>query len=60
MAGPMPNGTAASSKPPLLAKKAVQDGSAPESTDFANYFITYGYLYHQARARTDACHRGLG
>ena len=23
------------------------DGSAPESTDFANYFCTYAYLYHQ-------------
>ncbi|KIZ06233.1 putative protein arginine N-methyltransferase 4.2 [Monoraphidium neglectum] len=23
------------------------DGQAPESTDFANYFCTYAYLYHQ-------------
>ncbi|KAK9805341.1 hypothetical protein WJX73_003869 [Symbiochloris irregularis] len=23
------------------------DGQAPEKTDFANYFCTYGYLYHQ-------------
>ncbi|KAL4445413.1 hypothetical protein ABPG77_011238 [Micractinium sp. CCAP 211/92] len=23
------------------------DGEAPESTDFANYFCTYAYLYHQ-------------
>lgn len=23
------------------------DGEAPESTDFANYFCTYSYLYHQ-------------
>ncbi|MEW5299181.1 MAG: hypothetical protein WDW36_002221 [Sanguina aurantia] len=23
------------------------DGAAPESTDFANYFVTYGYIYHQ-------------
>ena len=23
------------------------DGLDPESTDFANYFCTYGYLYHQ-------------
>lgn len=23
------------------------DGDAPESTDFANYFCTYAYLYHQ-------------
>jgi protein arginine N-methyltransferase 1 len=23
------------------------DGQAPESTDFANYFCTYSYLYHQ-------------
>lgn len=25
------------------------DGQAPESTDFANYFCTYGYIYHQVR-----------
>lgn len=25
------------------------DGQAPESTDFANYFCTYAYLYHQVR-----------
>lgn len=23
------------------------DGAAPESTDFANYFCTYSYIYHQ-------------
>ena len=23
------------------------DGQAPESTDFANYFCTYAFLYHQ-------------
>ena len=23
------------------------DGDAPESTDFANYFCTYGFIYHQ-------------
>ena len=27
------------------------DGQAPESTDFANYFCTYGYLYHQVHRR---------
>ncbi len=26
------------------------DGSAPEGTDYANYFCTYAYLYHQVRA----------
>ena len=26
-----------------------QSGDAPESTDFANYFCTYAFLYHQAR-----------
>ena len=26
------------------------DGSAPESTDYANYFCTYAYLYHQVRS----------
>lgn len=25
------------------------DGKPPESTDFANYFCTYAYLYHQVR-----------
>jgi hypothetical protein len=25
------------------------DGKAPDSTDFANYFCTYGYIYHQVR-----------
>ncbi|GFR40027.1 hypothetical protein Agub_g562 [Astrephomene gubernaculifera] len=35
----------------MSAKAAVKvselDGEAPESTDFANYFCTYGYIYHQ-------------
>ena len=26
------------------------DGSAPEGTDYANYFCTYAYLYHQVCA----------
>jgi protein arginine N-methyltransferase 1 len=26
---------------------APKDGEAPESTDFANYFCTYGFIYHQ-------------
>lgn len=26
------------------------DGSAPEGTDYANYFCTYAYLYHQVGA----------
>jgi hypothetical protein len=30
------------------------DGEAPESTDFANYFCAYAYIYHQVRA-TIAC-----
>jgi hypothetical protein len=25
----------------------LPDGQAPESTDFANYFCTYAYIYHQ-------------
>ncbi|KAL3156498.1 hypothetical protein ABBQ38_000798 [Trebouxia sp. C0009 RCD-2024] len=29
------------------AKVSDLDGSAPESTDYANYFCTYAYLYHQ-------------
>ncbi|KAI3428836.1 hypothetical protein D9Q98_007653 [Chlorella vulgaris] len=29
------------------ARVSNLDGDAPESTDFANYFCTYAYLYHQ-------------
>ncbi|KAL6753399.1 S-adenosyl-L-methionine-dependent methyltransferase [Haematococcus lacustris] len=29
------------------------DGAAPESTDFANYFCTYAYLYHQKEMLED-------
>ena len=29
---------------------SAMDGKAPEATDFANYFCTYAYLYHQVRA----------
>mmetsp|Transcript_11453 Transcript_11453/g.20223 ORF Transcript_11453/g.20223 Transcript_11453/m.20223 type:complete len:379 (-) Transcript_11453:647-1783(-) len=29
------------------------DGSAPEATDFANYFCTYAYLYHQKEMLED-------
>lgn len=32
------------SQPPLGHSEA---GAAPDSTDFANYFCTYAYLYHQ-------------
>jgi len=28
-------------------KVSDKDGEAPEATDFANYFCTYAYLYHQ-------------
>lgn len=31
------------------AKVSDLDGSAPDSTDFANYFCAYGYIYHQVR-----------
>lgn len=33
------------------------DGDAPESTDFANYFCTYAYIYHQA---SSYCMRSAG
>ncbi len=33
------------------------DGDAPESTDFANYFCTYAYIYHQASI---CCMRAAG
>ena len=29
---------------------SAMDGKAPEATDFANYFCTYAYLYHQVRS----------
>ena len=32
------------------AKVSDLDGSAPESTDYANYFCTYAYLYHQVHS----------
>jgi protein arginine N-methyltransferase 1 len=28
-------------------KVSELDGDAPESTDFANYFCAYAYIYHQ-------------
>lgn len=31
---------------------ALPDGQAPESTDFANYFCTYAYIYHQVIRKT--------
>lgn len=31
------------------ARVSELDGSAPESTDYANYFCTYAFLYHQVR-----------
>jgi hypothetical protein len=31
-------------------KVSALDGQAPEGTDFANYFCTYAYLYHQVKA----------
>ena len=30
-------------------KVSELDGKAPESTDYANYFCTYAFLYHQVR-----------
>ncbi len=32
---------------------SVADGKAPDPTDFANYFCTYGYLYHQKEMLED-------
>ena len=46
MAEPMEQGGGA----PASAKTPA-DGQAPESTDYANYFCTYSYLYHQVRSR---------
>jgi len=38
-----------------VRKVSELDGEAPESTDFANYFCTYAFLYHQkVRAGTPA------
>jgi len=36
---------------PPAPSKAAADGKAPESADYANYFCTYSYLYHQVRER---------
>lgn len=33
--------------PAPQVKVSDLDGLDPESTDFANYFCTYGYIYHQ-------------
>jgi protein arginine N-methyltransferase 1 len=33
------------------AKVSDLDGKPPESTDFANYFCTYAYIYHQVCPR---------
>jgi hypothetical protein len=32
----------------------VKQGQAPDGKDFANYFCTYAYLYHQVSAATQA------
>mmetsp|Transcript_16149 Transcript_16149/g.44989 ORF Transcript_16149/g.44989 Transcript_16149/m.44989 type:complete len:444 (+) Transcript_16149:225-1556(+) len=32
---------------PQAENGSTLDGQAPESTDFANYFCTYGFIYHQ-------------
>ena len=38
------------------AKLSDLDGQEPESTDYANYFCTYSYLYHQVgRAHGVSC-----
>ena len=39
-----------SSSPKSAEKVSDLDGRPPESTDFANYFCTYAYIYHQVRA----------
>jgi hypothetical protein len=31
----------------LSVRRSRLDGKAPEGSDFANYFCTYAYLYHQ-------------
>ncbi|PNW75848.1 hypothetical protein CHLRE_12g558100v5 [Chlamydomonas reinhardtii] len=36
-----------SSSPKSAEKVSDLDGRPPESTDFANYFCTYAYIYHQ-------------
>ena len=36
------------------ARVSELDGKAPESTDYANYFCTYAFLYHQVRRRLGA------
>ena len=36
-------------KPAAPVQVSSLDGSAPDATDFANYFCTYGCVYHQVR-----------
>jgi protein arginine N-methyltransferase 1 len=37
------------------ARLSNLDGQAPEGTDFANYFCTYAFLYHQVGRARSSC-----
>jgi hypothetical protein len=44
------------------SRLSALDGKAPDGQDFANYFCTYAYIYHQASApgrarRVAGCHQ---
>jgi protein arginine N-methyltransferase 1 len=36
-----------------MSEAAGIEGKAPDATDFANYFCTYGFLYHQKEMLED-------
>jgi hypothetical protein len=42
-------GTPSALEASTIDKTSALDGNAPDETDFANYFCTYGYIYHQVR-----------
>ena len=65
MAGTLMNGNGHQALPEPQPRKGSDrisqlDGKAPESTDFANYFCTYGYLYHQVHYYSGQLHTVKG
>ena len=65
MAGILMNGNGRQALPEPQPEKGSErisqlDGKAPESTDFANYFCTYGYLYHQVHYYSGQLHTVKG
>ncbi len=46
-AEPGSSGATAAGQADAKQSAAGLDGAAPDQTDFANYFCTYAFLYHQ-------------